>query len=38
VTKIEQICIAIEDAKIMKRFQAMKDRNGHLPKERIIAP
>jgi hypothetical protein len=33
-----QIFKSIDDAKIMKRFQSMKDRNGHLPKEIITTP
>ena len=33
-----QIFKSIDDANIIKRFQAMRDRKGHLPKERTIAP
>lgn len=32
----QEIFKSIDDAKITKRFQSMKDRRGHLPKERNV--
>ena len=33
-----EIFKSIDDDRIMKRFQAMKDRKGHLPRDRGVVP